>query len=174
MSDLAKRANRDQLTGALNRHGGEGALEQLAASGSCFAAMMVDIDHFKDINDTYGHDVGDEVIKLVTARIRDSLRDHDFLIRWGGEEFLLLIPGADEGTAIKIGQRVLDRVRRHQGVASGRATVSVGVAMHQPGLDGKRTVKAADEALYQAKRAGRDRMVVAPGGGLIEKQSAVV
>ena len=174
MSDLARRANRDQMTGALNRHGGENALSQLVAASGRFAVMMVDIDHFKEINDTHGHDVGDEVIKQVSGRVRDCLREQDFMVRWGGEEFLLLIPGVDEGTASKIGQRILDRVRRQQSVPPGRVTVSIGIAMHWPGLDGKRTVKSADEALYQAKRSGRDRAVLAGGQGLVEKQSAAL
>jgi len=174
MSDLARRANRDQLTGALNRHGGEAALGQLVSGGVRFAAMMVDIDHFKEINDTHGHDVGDDVIRAVAGRIKDCLRDQDFLIRWGGEEFLLLVPGIDEETSSKIGQRILDRIRKHHDPKAGRATVSVGSAMHYPGSDGRRTIKAADDALYQAKRSGRDRLVVAHQSGLIEKQSASV
>jgi diguanylate cyclase (GGDEF)-like protein len=125
---------------------------------------MVDIDHFKRINDTYGHPVGDEVIRVVAERLRDALRDADVLGRYGGEEFALIVPQTGAAAA-----ELAERLRH---VVSGNpvptaagplpVTISVGLAC----LDGadedlRQLLSRADGALYQAKQAGRDRVCIA-------------
>ena len=163
--DLASQAHTDPLTGALNRQGlREVLMRRLHAGGHVdeeMAVVFIDLDHFKRINDQYGHDAGDEVLKRFAALIRGEVRSSDKLVRWGGEEFLLLCPETDVPQAL----RMLDKLRA---ALAGQAwphglsvTSSFGVASLKPDEDVGAAIKRADEALYRAKSNGRNRVEIA-------------
>ena len=161
-------ANRDELTGLPNRRH---AQELLEAEGSRtrreraqFSLCMIDIDHFKRINDTLGHAAGDEVLRLVARHATLAMRNTDVLTRWGGEEFLLLL--AD--TSVADAESVAERVRRSLSSADTwwehpelRVTISGGLTAHRDGEDMQETIARADSLLYRAKNAGRDCVVKA-------------
>lgn len=166
---LRRSAELDSLTGTLNRR----AIDQcLAASFSeaweqqaPVAVLFVDMDHFKAINDTHGHASGDECLRSLSDTMRHSLRPGDVLGRYGGEEFLVLLPGRDVEGAVTIAERIRAAIEQQVLDCNGQAlrmTVSVGVAIRRPGeRDPDATVERADRALYAAKRAGRNRVEVA-------------
>lgn len=161
----------DALTGLHNRRYMEAHLGNLAQrathSERTLALLMIDIDHFKKINDTYGHPVGDEVLRAVAERLQNSVRPFDTVARWGGEEFMVVMPDADE----KVGRVVAERLRaKVQQVAVSTSqtptgipvTISVGIAASQPnGFDPAVLIQAADAALYRAKEGGRNRVEAA-------------
>ncbi len=161
-------AHTDQLTGALNRRGGDRVLEQLvqraAAAHTDLAAMMCDIDHFKRVNDTHGHAAGDRVLAAVARALRATLRDGDVVSRHGGEEFLVLVPGANIDVATRLAERLRGAVAAAPDAEVGRVTVSIGVAVLTEGEGPEALVARADAALYDAKEGGRDRVVVAADG----------
>ncbi len=157
-------AQTDALTGLLNRRGQEMALEALAQSAQDFCVVALDIDHFKQVNDAWGHDIGDVVLQQLATAIRVCSRDEDLLCRSGGEEFLMLLPGTPLGG----GQHVAGRLRSyvdnlHDLPGPGHITISLGVAYWSPdlGTTVEHALKAADDALYQAKRNGRNRVEIA-------------
>lgn len=163
-------ATTDPLTLALNRHGLEQRWSRLggatgAASGDARALLVLDIDHFKRINDSCGHDTGDRVLQELAALLRRHLRATDWLVRWGGEEFVVLLPSVDSGEVERIAENLRMAVEAHSfgECVPAPVTVSVGVALHEPGEDFGALFKRADEALYQAKRSGRNRVVIAAG-----------
>ena len=125
---------------------------------------MFDVDHFKRFNDRYGHDAGDAVLQAVSELVQQHIRAGDVACRYGGEEFLLLQPGMSASDAAARAETLREAVSRfeltHHGVSLGRVSISVGVATY-PEHAGDRTalVTRADEALYAAKRGGRDRVV---------------
>ena len=127
--------------------------------------MTIDVDHFKLLNDRYGHQVGDVVLKSIANAIQYSVRDEDVPVRFGGEEFLVLLRNPSQGIAMEIGERIRQNVRDMDLLDAGvteRVTVSVGVASGQfsdEAIDD--IVERADRALYAAKRTGRDRVVEA-------------
>jgi diguanylate cyclase (GGDEF)-like protein len=128
---------------------------------------MFDIDHFKNVNDTYGHDVGDDVLRDFSKVAKESLRSIDRFARWGGEEFIALLPRTDIEGAYKTAERIRRRFAEHR-LATPRgetvtATVSTGVAaFDQGGKDMMEIVKAADQALYAAKSNGRNQVATRP------------
>ena len=125
---------------------------------------MLDLDHFKEYNDTYGHHAGDELLCALGQLIQDQIRQEDIACRYGGEEFLLIIPGAPMEIVLERANELILSVRQlHKQSPSLRAiTVSAGVAIFPDhGSSGKDLIQAADAALYQAKEKGRDRVVVA-------------
>jgi diguanylate cyclase (GGDEF)-like protein len=128
---------------------------------AAFSLLMVDIDHFKSINDTWGHAAGDKALVAVAARLRSVMREEDAVSRWGGEEFLLLLVETPLNAALLAAERIRADVaaaRVDIGEASVALTVSIGVAEFQPGLDIARNINNADDALYAAKRLGRNRV----------------
>jgi diguanylate cyclase (GGDEF)-like protein len=158
----------DKLTGAYNREFLDRQLPQSLAealrSGEALSIAMFDVDHFKDVNDSYGHDVGDEVLKIIAARLRDGSRGRDMLVRYGGEEFLLLLPGANLATAAEIADRIRVRIQDskiHVGEHQLQIRISAGVAQQHPGETGEDLFKRADRALYNAKDHGRNRIELA-------------
>jgi two-component system cell cycle response regulator len=125
---------------------------------------MIDIDHFKPINDTYGHDAGDEVLRQFAARVQSSVRGIDLACRYGGEEFVVVMPDADMSIARAVGERLRRNIAAEPFLVSKGAnkldvTISVGIAMRREGDAADTVLKRADEALYQAKRDGRNRVV---------------
>ena len=172
-SELATMVLADPLTGCLNRRGLEQVLNQAVSSASRHdgevALLAVDIDHFKSINDMSGHLAGDAVLRELAGLLSQSSRGGDVVARVGGEEFVILLPGADSETAGVVAERVTSMVRANSfRTARGhhRVTVSIGIACEQ--VRDKHVAGAlrarADEALYVAKRLGRNRVVMwAPG-----------
>ncbi|MBX9788909.1 MAG: diguanylate cyclase [Pirellulales bacterium] len=163
-------ATRDQLTNLWNRAtilttiGNE--LNRASREGSSLAVMVGDLDNFKQINDTYGHPIGDEVLRAVAQSMREVLRPYDSVGRYGGEEFVAVLPGCVRDNASSHGERIRAAISRLEvSTPSGviRPTISVGVAVadRQCQLDAHALIVAADAALYEAKRAGRNRVVVA-------------
>ncbi|MFZ5668009.1 MAG: PleD family two-component system response regulator [Pseudomonadota bacterium] len=159
----------DQLTGLHNRRYMEGQLGALvkraAHGGDPVSALMIDIDHFKKINDNFGHDIGDEVLREFAVRLASNVRAIDLPCRYGGEEFTVIMPGA----RLEDAHRVAERIRLHVAgspfrVAGGRelltVTISVGVAATLGGEDTPDgLIKRADEAVYEAKASGRNRVI---------------
>jgi len=131
------------------------------------ALLVLDIDHFKQINDTRGHDTGDRVLRELTALIQRQLRSTDWLARWGGEEFVVLLPSVRTGHATVLAENLRTAVEGHvfEPNAPVPVTVSVGLALRGAGEGFEALFKRADEALYQAKRSGRNRVVRAEEGG---------
>jgi two-component system, cell cycle response regulator len=129
------------------------------------SCMMIDIDHFKIVNDTYGHVAGDAVIRDVTQIIRRSIRDADTPCRWGGEEFVVLAPVTSKTSAEPPARRILNGVAEciFRGIGDGKITVSIGIAdMSGTGIDGPaKLVHAADIAMYEAKQSGKNRIKIA-------------
>ncbi len=161
---------RDPLTGLFNRRYLEEVLSQEVSRAQRkhreIGIIMLDVDHFKSFNDTYGHDAGDHVLQSVGSLLKDSVRGSDVACRYGGEEFTLILPETTlEETAIKaeeIRQAIAQLHVAHQGQALGSLTASLGVAIFpQHGSTGAAVVQAADAALYRAKAAGRNQSIVA-------------
>jgi diguanylate cyclase (GGDEF)-like protein len=160
-SDIRHRAHStlDQLTGLLNRRALEPRFaeiaQQAALSHQPVSVVLGDIDHFKRVNDEHGHAVGDDVLREVAAALRGSLRSFELLYRYGGEEFLLLLPGADEDAAARIAATLRAAVAALY-PAGLEVTCSFGVATATTDFDG--LLPSADAALYAAKRNGRNRV----------------
>lgn len=163
---LEQLAHFDPLTQVWNRYRIEQAIdaEFVAATryGVCFAVLLFDVDHFKQINDTYGHSVGDEVLVALARLVESSLRGCDHLGRWGGEEFVVLATHSDVEAAVGLAERLRSLVATlHIDAIAQPVTVSVGVAAWRPGDSCKSLIARADKAMYRAKRSGRNRIEVA-------------
>ena len=163
------RAATDRLTGLPNQRAVQETLKRMVAQASRtitpLAALLVDLDHFKQVNDLYGHDRGDEVLAAVGVAMRTAVRESDFIGRYGGEEFLLLLPSTDTDGALKVAAavRVAISAIRIPGIDQ-RITASVGVAtLPRDAGDSVTLFRAADRALYAAKNSGRDRIHAALG-----------
>lgn len=162
---LAKAAGTDPLTGLANRRAASEHLKYLTShyrrEGEGFALLLCDLDRFKRINDAFGHDAGDAALVGAAEALKDSLREQDMAARWGGEEFLLILPGTDLEGGLIVAEKIRKRLAgKVFGVAGNmiRLTVSIGVSVYRgEGVDP--AIKAADAALYAAKRAGRNRVV---------------
>jgi len=157
----------DALTGVYNRrymnsHQDRKILE-IAEAGKPVSVMMFDIDHFKPVNDTYGHAAGDEVLKQLAARVADNVRDFDMVARYGGEEFVVIMPTTPPEAAFMVAERVRNRIADTPFPIPGReepleVTVSIGVATTtDPSEEAASLVARADASLYEAKHAGRNR-----------------
>jgi diguanylate cyclase (GGDEF)-like protein/PAS domain S-box-containing protein len=167
---LRNQSIKDALTGLYNRRYLEEILQRetrraVRASYS-LGILMLDLDHFKKFNDTYGHDAGDTVLREAASFLTKSVRAEDVVCRFGGEEFVIILPMADLKTAQARADRIRSKLRElavlHQGQSLGVITVSVGVAaLPEHGTSPKQLLEAADAALYHAKRDGRDRVAVA-------------
>ncbi|WP_294949092.1 FIST N-terminal domain-containing protein [Sulfurivirga sp.] len=169
-------AEHDPLTGALNRFAGERILTLLRSSNEAgpVALAMLDLDHFKQINDIHGHQAGDRVLKLLVSFIRRRLRQDDQLIRWGGEEFLIILRGATpEQASARLEQLLAGFHGESERCLGFPVTFSAGVTGCDPALELDTLLKRTDEALYQAKEKGRARVEVAkdtpPEDGLPEQ-----
>lgn len=156
----------DPLTSIMNRRGiTVGLLDAMAQAEryrTPLTVAMADIDHFKEINDTYGHEAGDRVLKNVASILSDALRMPDKVGRYGGEEFLIMLPHTNLAQGSKIVERIRASVSKKifdQGAKKARVTISVGVTQFQPGEDLEQLMSHADKALYDAKKGGRNLVV---------------
>ncbi|MDX6917644.1 sensor domain-containing diguanylate cyclase [Pectobacterium carotovorum] len=157
---LSLQAHTDPLTGLLNRRGVYENIELILSKSHQVAAIVIDIDHFKRVNDTYGHNIGDDVIRLLAKNIKQGSRDSDLICRTGGEEFLALLPDTDMKQAVDIAERLRKKVEKMPLPIPENITISLGVTCFIPGAEQIDSVlKIADDALYQAKHEGRNRVV---------------
>ena len=174
---LVGEARVDPLTGLLNRRGLEERMQaeiaRAAREGTPLGAVVFDLDHFKDVNDTHGHELGDRVLVWLGALLKEQARGVDVAARVGGEEFVVLLPRADQNAAATFAERVRRAVatvgpddgRGRMGLADAlRLTVSAGVASAVDPIEGHALLAAADQALYAAKHSGRNRTVVGRAG----------
>jgi diguanylate cyclase (GGDEF)-like protein len=160
----------DELTGLFNRRHGMQALNDLmhqhqrtAMHVETMGILLVDIDHFKKINDTYGHAIGDEVLKEISLRMQRNLRDSDVLSRIGGEEFMILIPHAPPQSLTVVAQRICSRIAEKPvdcKTHSLSVTISIGLAVVDRNSDAKTLLNLADQALYEAKHGGRNQVMI--------------
>jgi len=164
---LEELARTDELTGLANRREAGRWLDledqRALRTGTPFSVLMLDIDHFKRINDTHGHETGDEVLRRMGEILRQSIRSLDLAARWGGEEFLVGLSGTDCAGARKVAENIRSTLRRNQPTSGGEplaVTVTCGIATCH-GTDTDTCLRRADEALYAGKRAGRNRVMVA-------------
>jgi diguanylate cyclase (GGDEF)-like protein len=161
-------ALRDPLTETGNRIAMDQTLqreiEMSRRHSQPLSLLMLDIDHFKQINDTYGHSAGDDVLKAVAASIKDQLRNVDMVFRFGGEEFLILLSNTSREAAAMVGERLRFAAQAQDYVADGKVielTVSLGCSTLLPGESAESLLRRADSALYVAKREGRNRLTMA-------------
>lgn len=162
--ELAKLAHTDPLTGLMNRRHfrllADQELSRVSRTHQQLFTMMLDIDHFKRVNDTHGHDVGDQALIAVAEVFKNGFRSMDILARWGGEEFLVLLPETDMAGAMLIAERIRQQVSQIKlpKIPEG-LTISIGLCEAKPGMELKAATSLADQALYQAKTSGRNRVV---------------
>ena len=164
-----QRSNTDALTGLANRHSMDEFLRlaQIAAmeKDEALSVFLIDIDHFKKFNDDYGHQVGDQVLRLVAKVLQEGVREVDLAARYGGEELIAVLPGADLEACSAVAERVRRRIaearltRRATGKEIGSITVSIGVAQFRLAESAEAMIERCDRGLYQAKRLGRNRTV---------------
>jgi diguanylate cyclase (GGDEF)-like protein len=165
---LRSQLNQDALTGVSSRTSLlrelADAIARAAKTGQPLCVIMADLDHFKAVNDTHGHLVGDQVLKEVAARIKAALREFDLVGRYGGEEFVLLLENTTHHTAHLIAERVRTRIGSepiHLAGKSLQVTISQGLAVRQDGDDCQTLLTRADKAMYKAKQDGRNRVAEA-------------
>lgn len=149
-------AQTDPLTGLLNRRGFQARTENLPRG----ALLLIDIDRFKSINDTLGHDMGDEVLSDVAQVLKDSVRTSDIVGRHGGEEFIIYLPKAELHAASDIAERIRRSVAEQVHAGPRVVTVSIGVALSTRSTSLPDLIQRADEAIYKAKRGGRNKVVI--------------
>lgn len=179
LARMAMQATTDPLTGRANRRAvDDDELQrqqaQFERTRTPFSVLLLDIDHFKQINDQHGHGIGDEALKAFARRVAASLRPSDFLGRYGGEEFVVILPGTPLEQALHVAQRVCDAVPAQPLPASPRlpATVSIGMATCRPGDTARGVLEAADHAVYEAKRSGRNRVCASQAPIALQRQAA--
>jgi len=159
--DLEFSAVYDNLTKVFNRRTFIKLYNKLKNKPIPKAIILFDIDHFKSINDTYGHDIGDKVLRKVAATVRKRLRKDDIVARWGGEEFAILLPNTDKKAATVVAEKLRTALKEIKipEMKNRQITASFGVTEAKQGEPLEKVLKRADEALYEAKRSGRDRVI---------------
>ena len=171
LEEARKDASTDPLTGLANRRSfdkmAQAQMSKATRYATSLSLLLLDLDNFKNVNDTWGHAVGDEVLKLASAALRSHIRDTDLAARYGGEEFAVLLPGLDVEAAAEIGNRVRQALANHRfmlrstGQRIGQITISVGAAAFGQDETLGQWVERADAALYKAKQSGRNRLIQA-------------
>jgi diguanylate cyclase (GGDEF)-like protein len=159
-------ARTDPLTGLWNRRSLENRVRELARDGTAYALAYGDLDHFELLNDTHGHEAGDQALRLFSRVLRDSMRPDDLTARYGGEEFVVVLPGCPVDTALKVLERLRERLALV--LTTGRVpafTVSFGLASSTDGDTFDDVVAVADEGLLSAKANGRNRTVLTGASG---------
>lgn len=163
---LAVASRTDALTGLPNRRGFVEASEAGSSSDCCsgrpFTIVLADVDHFKAVNDRFGHATGDEALRAVASAIRANLRAQDVVARWGGEEFILLLPETAEAGGVRAAEFVREQVAASRIALADESlqmTLSLGVSEHRAERTLDATLAAADRALYRAKESGRNRVL---------------
>jgi diguanylate cyclase (GGDEF)-like protein len=167
--ELERRALTDALTGLFNirwwRDMGPRVMSQSVRTGAGVGILLMDLDHFKQINDSAGHAAGDSVLRAVARAVRRVVRDSDYAVRYGGEEFLIVLTNSTAEGAMRVAQALQAALAELRPPASDmkRVTASIGVAVFPDhGQEMDDVVGAADHAMYEAKREGRDRIAIAP------------
>jgi diguanylate cyclase len=171
LEEAEARSRTDALTGLANRRAMEIFLRsaQINAmeSGDALSVFLIDVDHFKKFNDKHGHQVGDQVLRVVAKYLQDGIREGDLAARYGGEELMCILPGASLEICRQVADRIRARVagarvtRRGTGQEIGQVTISTGVAQFKPGESFEALIERCDEALYQAKQSGRNCTIAA-------------
>lgn len=166
--ELEKAANTDFLTKLYNRRYMLERIEseRVVRYNTNFSVLMIDIDHFKKVNDTYGHKAGDEVLKYVAKIILDSVRKTDLVCRWGGEEMLVVAPNENGGNGFVVADKIRKNVEKSAPKVDGQeinVTISIGVSILKPEDSFEHILSEADEALYSAKETGRNKVVIYSG-----------
>lgn len=155
---LRRAANTDTLTGIANRRVAERTLNLFATGQRRYAVMMIDIDHFKSINDAHGHDTGDRILQKIAEILKGRIRVQDTVARWGGEEFVVIVESVTRDEASSIAESLRQMIERGtQEILA--TTISIGVAHSETGQSLERILKRADEGLYAAKNSGRNTVV---------------
>lgn len=160
---LVEISRHDALTGLHNKMACNERLrsefERMKRTLETYAVLMVDIDFFKQVNDRFGHIIGDDVLKFVADMLSKNLRKYDFISRWGGEEFLILLPATQLDQARIVAEKLRSSLEGASHPIAGKITVSIGVCITSPSQENEGIcVIEADDALYEAKRAGRNRV----------------
>lgn len=152
----------DTLTGIYNRYSIDKEIDinikKFERYEDLFSLLMLDIDHFKNINDTYGHDAGDFVLKELSSKIKNLIRETDVFGRWGGEEFILILPKTTKDDAIATANKIKKIIEAHKFDNLPQITVSIGVSLYNKNITKEMLLKDVDEALYNAKNSGRNRV----------------
>lgn len=168
IEELKSLALLDPLTGIGNRRHAEinlqSRLDELQRYDWPFGVLFIDIDRFKDVNDTYGHDIGDKILKMVAKTLQNSLRSFDFLGRWGGEEFVAIVMNIDKELLLSIADKcriLVEKSILHTEQDDIKVTVSIGATMAQIEDSIDILIKRADKLMYQCKVSGRNRVLVA-------------
>ena len=163
MKALQHLAATDPLTGLANRRGGErhiaNEISRAKRERRPLSCVLIDLDRFKQVNDTYGHQAGDQLLRDVSNLLRRTVRAYDILVRWGGEEFLIVLPGVDREVARMLAERVRVAIQGLDTKGLGAVTMSAGVAAFENDYDFATALKTADRRLYQAKASGRNCVV---------------
>ncbi len=163
---LSQEAQTDPLTGLYNRRTMDKFIGGWIAKGSPFSLLVMDLDRFKNVNDTYGHDIGDEVLKFLANSLRRLLKEDNVICRFGGEEFIVLVPDDRFEAALEAAERIRRHMAETDSPTGGKVTLSIGAA-HYPGFasNAEQLFRVADEALYRAKNQGRNRVEIAQAAG---------
>jgi len=171
---LSELAFSDALTGLANKRAFTNALKREISrskrSALPVSLMMMDVDHFRQFNEAYGHPVGDEVLRRVGSVIRDSVRESDFAARYGGEEFVVILPETDANAAMVVAERVrssleASRVNTEHGALGVTTSIGIATSTSEHTLKAAALISSADGALYKAKRAGRNRVHLSDKSG---------
>ena len=157
---LAVAANTDALTQVYNRRAADQFIERHASSGRRYGVIFIDLDHFKSINDSQGHDVGDRVLQQVSQVLRLRTREADFVARWGGEEFIVILVGVSREQAAAIGEHLRSHIEKDAVPGLPSVTASLGIAYAPSGASLPGAILRADEAVYRAKTGGRNQVVI--------------
>lgn len=182
LEQVRKEAMTDGLTGLSNRKAFDAAIarvtEEAQSTDTTFTLLMVDIDHFKTFNDNYGHQIGDQVLRLVARTLVEGVKGRDISARYGGEEFVIILPDTTLSAGVAVGNSLRktvatkDVINRASGEKLGRITMSVGVAEFTQGENVEDLIARADAALYTAKHNGRNQVAAAPSSTKNKKDAS--